>query len=59
MDRDYRRARREEEQRLAIKAMFDVMVERGELRTIFCPAQRRLTYFNPKRGFPVFPWERN
>jgi len=59
MDFDYRRARREEEQRLAIQAMFDVMVGRGELRTIFCPVQRRLIYFNPRRGFPTFPWERN
>lgn len=59
MDRDYRRARREEEQRLAIQAMLDLMVGRGELRTIFCRVQRRLIYFNPNRGCPTFPLERN
>ena len=59
MDRDYQRARREEEQRLVQKAMLDLLVGRGELRTIFCPVKRELIYFNPKRGFPTFPWERN
>jgi hypothetical protein len=59
MDRDYQRARREEEQRLVQKAMLDVLVGRGKLRTIFCPVKRELIYFNPRRGFPTFPWEWN
>ena len=59
MDRDYQRTRREEEHRLVQKAMLDVMVGRGKLRTIFCPVQRRLIYFNPSRDFPTFSWERN
>lgn len=59
MDRDYARARREEEQRLVQKAMLDLLVGRGKLRTIFCPAKRELIYFSPRRGFPTFLWEWN
>lgn len=59
MDRDYDRARREEERYLVHKAMLDLMVGWGELRTIYCPVQRELIYFNPSRGFPTFSWERN
>lgn len=59
MDRDYARACRDEENRRHIEEMFALMVNRGELRTIFDPVQRRLVYFNPRRGCPAFPWEWN
>ena len=59
MDFDYARACRDEENRRHIKEMFALMVGRGELRTIFCPVQRRLVYFNPSRGCPTSPWEWN
>lgn len=59
MDRDYQRARRDEENRRHIEEMFALMLDRGELRTIFDPVQRRLVYFSPRRGCPAFPWEWN
>jgi hypothetical protein len=58
-DFDYARARREEESRLHIEEWFALMVGRGELRTVYDPVERRLIYFNPRRGCPAFPWDWN
>jgi hypothetical protein len=52
MDRDYQRARREEEQRLVQKAMLDLMVGRGGIADDLLSRAATIDLFQSQ---PVFP----
>jgi hypothetical protein len=52
MDRDYQRARREEEQRLVQKAMLDLMVGRGGIADDLLSRAATIDLFQSQPGFP-------